>query len=128
MTKLGDPSNTCNIINFLQLVAQQMLEYVASCDCLLPLFPPKRATHFHVAESRRRFYLILPGRIIYRQVPQFSLAASVASHVAKLPPVTARHVKLPNWTFCTVLYRKYKFSVVKADVTVYNNNNLVNHR
>jgi len=31
---------------------------VTSCDCLLRVLPPSRATNFHVANSRRRFYSV----------------------------------------------------------------------
>ena len=48
------PSNKGNI--FLQLVTQQCC--FASCDCLLPVLPPPRATNFLVAKSSNIVYFL----------------------------------------------------------------------
>ena len=67
-----------------QLVAQQRC--VASCDCLLPVLPPPRATHFHAAESRDLVYLV-PKRIMAGLVGVFRNGGGPGTGESYIPVV-----------------------------------------
>ena len=41
---------------------------IASCDCLLPVLPPARATNFHVAESKHCFYFLQHENLLRAEV------------------------------------------------------------
>ena len=63
--------------------------YIAGGDCLLYLLPPSRATNFHVAKSKRRFYFLqhenlLRAEVVIRAPNNLNLQHNiVARHFAR---------------------------------------------